>query len=207
MVNGISGVNKSGRSASAVDAPNGLILTGGRSTRMGQDKSQLTYHGKPQREYLTDLLKPFCNKVYWSVNVHQAALLPDNEQSLVVDAFDWPGPLNGILSAFQRDLEAAWLVVACDMPLLTDRSFRALTKGRNSAKLATVFYDSDGELPEPLLGIYEAKFAPIINRAVANGQFSPRRLLMENNIELLAAPNVLELTNVNDPTTRMRLGF
>ncbi len=212
MVNGISDVSKSGRSASAVDAPgvdtlNGLILAGGRSTRMGQDKSQLTYYGKPQRAHLTDLLIPFCDRVYWSVNADQAATLAGIEQPLVVDAFDWPGPLNGILSAFRLNPDVAWLVVACDMPLLTARSFEVLTKGRNRAKRATVFFDSDGALPEPLLGIYEPTFVPIINRAVANGQYSPRRLLQENDIQLLTAPDIQELTNVNDPAARMRLGF
>ena len=193
--------------ASGVNKMNGLILTGGRSTRMGQDKSQLTYHGKPQREHLTDLLKPYCNQVYWSVNAHQATALPHFEQLCIVDAFDWPGPLNGILSALRLNPAVTWLVVACDMPLLTARSFDALTNRRNMAKLATVFYDSDGRLPEPLLGIYEPAFAPIIDRAVANGQYSPRQLLMVNDIQLVTAPDIRELTNVNDPAARRQLGF
>ena len=186
---------------------NGLVLTGGRSTRMGQDKSQLVYHGKPQREYLTDLLRPHCHAVYWSVNADQAAELFGSEQPLITDAFDWPGPLNGILSAFRHDPTAAWLVAACDMPLLTAHSFDALVSGRDPAQVATVFYDSDGQLPEPLLGIYEPAFGPIMDRAVAAGQYSPRRLLQQNDVQLLTAPDVRELLNVNDPATRTRLGF
>lgn len=186
---------------------NGLILTGGRSTRMGQDKSQLVYHGKPQREHLTDLLWPYCNAVFWSVNANQAAELTNPQQPLIVDAFDWPGPLNGILSAFRRDPASAWLVVACDMPLLTACSFDALAAGRDSAKLATVFYDSDGQLPEPLLGIYEPRFGPIMERAIETGQYSPRWILQRNDMQLLTAPDVRELLNVNDPAARTRLGF
>lgn len=187
--------------------PNGLVLAGGRSTRMGQDKSQLVYHGKPQREYLIDLLHPYCGAVFWSVNAEQAADLSNSPQPFIVDAFDWPGPLNGILSAFRHDPAAPWLVVACDMPLLTTRSFNALLDGRDSAKLATVFYDSDGQLPEPLLGIYEPAFVPIMQRAVDAGHYSPRRLLQQNDVRLLVVPDPRELTNINDPAARTIAGF
>ena len=185
--------------------PNGLILTGGRSTRMGQDKSRLIYHDKPQREHLTDLLQPYCRAVFWSVNAEQTGQLAGSNQSFVVDAFAVPGPLNGILSAFQYDSTAAWLVVACDMPLLTSRSLDALVAGRDPAKLATVFYDSTGQLPEPLLGIYEPAFGPILHRAMLNGQMSPRQILLNNPIHQLTAPDSRELTNVNDPAARASL--
>jgi molybdopterin-guanine dinucleotide biosynthesis protein A len=50
---------------------NGLILVGGQSVRMGTDKSQLSYHGKPQWQYLYDLLLPFCQKTYLSCRQNQ----------------------------------------------------------------------------------------------------------------------------------------
>jgi molybdopterin-guanine dinucleotide biosynthesis protein A len=181
---------------------NGLVLAGGRSTRMGQDKSLLNYHGKPQRGHLTDLLRPYCDQVFWSVNANQGVEPTGNGQSVIIDAFDLATPLNGILSAFQQEPAAAWLVVACDMPLLTSQSFDALLAGRNGAKLATVFYDSDGQLPEPLLGIYEPAFWPVLQQAVAQGQSSPRKLLRMNDIQLLTVPDVRELTNINDPAGR-----
>jgi len=178
---------------------NGLILIGGRSTRMGQDKSQLIYHEKPQREHLTDLLQPYCDTVYWSMNAEQAREAASIRQPIIVDTFDWPGPLNGILSAFQQKAATAWLVVACDMPLLSTRSIDALIQGRNPAKLATAFYDSDGRFPEPLLCIWEAASKPIIENATAGGQWSPRKFLMMNDVHLLTAPDMRELLNVNDP--------
>jgi molybdopterin-guanine dinucleotide biosynthesis protein A len=167
----------------------------------------LIYHGKPQREHLTDLLKPFCQAVFWSVNADQAGELKQTNQAVVVDAFDFPGPLNGIVSAFQQDPEAAWLVIACDMPLVTTQSITALLAGRDPAKLATVFYDSDGKLPEPLLGIYEQTFGPIMQLAVARGEFSPRQLLRHHDVQLLNVPDISELTNINDPAAKAALGL
>lgn len=186
---------------------NGLILAGGRSTRMGEDKSGLIYYGKPQREHLTDLLQPYCQTVFWSVNPVQAAQLAEAKQSLIVDAFELDSPLNGILSAFQYDSQVAWLVVACDMPLVTTRSLDTLVNGRNPAMMATVFYDSDGQLPEPLLGIYESAFGPILLKAVVGGAYSPRQLLRQNDVQLLIAPDVRELTNINDPIARAELSL
>lgn len=184
---------------------NGLILTGGRSTRMGQDKSQLVYHGKPQREHLTELLAPYCEAVFWSVNAEQAAEQLPAGQPVIIDRFNFPGPLNGILSAFTHDAAAAWLVVACDMPLLTVQSLNALWRGRNPAKKATVFYDSDGRLPEPLLGIYEPAFYPVLRQAVTAEEYSPRQALQANDVAILTIPTIRELTNVNDPKAKADL--
>ena len=184
---------------------NGLILTGGQSTRMGQDKSLLRYHGKPQREHLTDLLRPFCQTVFWSVNAGQARELTSIEQPLVVDAFTMPGPLNGILSAFRHNPETAWLVVACDMPLLTEKTLNALIKGREPKKMATAFYDSDGQFPEPLLSVWEPAILPILQDAVTGGYYSPRKILMMSDCQLLTVPDVEELVNVNSPAEQQAL--
>lgn len=200
MANGISdATNKR-------DLPNGLLLLGGRSTRMGEDKSRLVYHDKPQRDHLTELLQPYCNEVFWSVNAPQWLDLTDPEQAMsIVDAYTLNSPLDGILSAFLCNPTRAWLVVACDMPLLTTRSLDALMAGRDAEKLATVFYDSDGQLPEPLLGIYEPAFGPVAQQSMQDGEISPRQILLHNPVQLLIAPNIRELTNVNVPADWINL--
>jgi len=185
---------------------NGLVLIGGRSRRMGEDKSVLVYHDKPQRDHLTDLLRAYCNTVYWSVNAEQASELSDTEQPLIVDAFDHlKGPLNGIMSAMQTIPDVAWLVVACDMPLLSAQTFEALVNGRNPAKLATAFYDSDGRFPEPLLCIWEPAMQTAFEKSFADGYYSPRQLLMVNDVELIHAPDIRELLNINDPDAKTAL--
>ncbi|WP_338875878.1 NTP transferase domain-containing protein [Spirosoma sp. SC4-14] len=182
---------------------NGLVLIGGRSRRMGEDKSILVYHNKPQREYLTDLLRHYCDTVYWSVNAKQAGELPNTEQPLIVDAFDeLMGPLNGIMSAMQTVPNAAWLVVACDMPLLSNRTLDRLVAARNPAKRATAFYDSDGRFPEPLLCIWEPTMKTALQKSLADGYYSPRQMLMVNDVELLHPPDIRELLNINDPETK-----
>ena len=49
----------------------GLILSGGRSTRMGNDKGLISYHGLPQREYLYQLAANFCEDTFLSIRAEQ----------------------------------------------------------------------------------------------------------------------------------------
>lgn len=180
----------------------GLVLAGGQSTRMGTDKGLLTYHDRPQREHVYDLLSGVCDDVFLSVNAAQAAGLRGSSFQLVEDTFLELGPLGGILSAFRQRPDAAWLSVACDLPLLTEASLRQLVEGRNASKLATAFYDSDRRFPEPLITLWEPRAYPVLLQFLAMGHSCPRKALINSDITLLDIVDVRELTNVNDPAER-----
>src|SRR5688572_25749176 len=92
---------------------NGLVLAGGKSSRMGRDKSLIAFHGKPQRDHLFDLLSGVCSKVFVSCNATQQ--VPEQLNPLP-DRFLIESPLNGILTALSHDPSVPWLVVAVDMP-------------------------------------------------------------------------------------------
>ena len=68
--------------------------------------------------------------------------------------------------------------------------------------MATAFYDSDNKFPEPLITIWEARAYPILLQFLSQGYSCPRKVLINSDIELLAAPNVSELKNVNYPHER-----
>ncbi len=181
---------------------NGLILAGGRSTRMGRDKSVLTYGEKTQREVLFELLKPVCEAVFLSVNAEQTAESGSRFPILVDDVADG-GPLGGLLSAFARFPDVAWLTVPCDWPFLTEQTLRFLVENRDAAKLATAFAGTDG-LPEPLLAIWEPAALPTLRKAFENGH-GPRRVLLQHPVALLPAPDLAEFQNVNTPEAYARL--
>jgi molybdenum cofactor guanylyltransferase len=173
---------------------NGLILCGGKSSRMGKDKSLISYHGKPQRDHLIELLKPFCPQVCLSMPAGVKAT-----QSIIPDHFDLNSPLNGILSAFHYDPEAAWLTVPVDMPNITEKTIEFLLKNRDPLKAATCFLDSDEEGPEPLFTVWEAKAKPLLFDFFNHGEKSPRKFLMEYDAKMLPAPQASWLLNVNTP--------
>ncbi|MCU0450045.1 MAG: NTP transferase domain-containing protein [Bernardetiaceae bacterium] len=176
----------------------GLVLAGGQSRRMGHDKGLIAYHGRPQREYALDLLAPFCERAFISCRPDQVAELAHLPH--LPDTFLGLGPLGGILSAGQAHPHAAWLVVACDLPLLTARTLAYLVQHRDPTKTATALTGTDGTgFPEPLICIWEPRAYGQALHFLASGYSCPRKILINSNIKLLAPPVVAELANVNLP--------
>jgi len=183
----------------AVPPLHGLVLAGGQSTRMQQDKGLLQYHGTDQRTHVHQLLSNFCKEVYVSCNANQAAELT-GKLPYLEDCFLNLGPKGGILTALQFNPNAAWLAVACDLPLLSAETLAYLIQHRDPTKMATAFYDSDGKFPEPLLTIWEPRSYPALLQFLSLGYSCPRKALINSEVKLLAIPDVTELRNVNDPT-------
>ena len=172
---------------------NGLILSGGLSTRMGEDKRLIKYHNKTQEQHLFDLLTPYFSEVYVSINQNQQTNLPhifDLDLSV-------KSPIVGIVSAFDKNPETAWLVVACDMPFINQEVIEYLIKHRNPEKFATAFKNSEEHFPEPLLTIYEPKIYKKLQEAINQGKKSPMKILQELAIKLLEVPDNKTLMNIN----------
>lgn len=178
----------------------GLVLAGGKSTRMGADKGQLVYHNElPQREYLYNLLTAQGIETFISCRADQKDSI---KLPTVTDTFLGLGPYGAILSAFQQDPNAAWLVVACDMPLVNESTIKQLLKGRNHEKTATAFYNPTTQFPDPLLTIFEPKAYQTLLNFLALGFSCPRKVLINSATELLHLPNAVVLENANTPEER-----
>ena len=182
-----------------------LILVGGKSQRMGIDKAALNYHGKPQSQILVDILRGCNTPPNVSCRAEQAVDfmmdLAAEDVPIIADTFLELGPFGAILSAFRHDPNAAWLVVACDLPLLDAETLEFLIKNRNLSAVATAFKSpqSEDSFPEPLITIWEPRAYPILLSFLAQGISCPRKVLINSDIELLNAPNIEALMNVNTP--------
>ena len=179
----------------------GLVLAGGRSERMQTDKGALRYHSRDQRQHTAALLAEFCPDVRVSVRPDQASELPAGLVALP-DTFLNLGPLGGILSAFQADPNAAWLVLACDLPFLTRDTLENLVSNRQPARMATSFRSPWDAFPEPLVSIWEPRSYGQLLRFLSLGYSCPRKALINADTELLAPPVPGELRNVNTPEER-----
>lgn len=176
-----------------------LVLAGGRSTRMGQDKGLIQWHGKPQREYMADILEGLRLETYISCRPDQSHELPGYR--LIVDQISDQGPLGAIYSAFQEHPDAAWLVIACDMPLLDRPTIEYLINNRQPALPATAFrapaFDDDS--PDPLLAIWEPRMRNIVVQRLHEKKRCARKTLVIAGVHLLVPPNPEILSNVNTP--------
>ncbi len=175
---------------------NGLVLAGGKSMRMGFPKGSIQWHGKEQQYYLADLLKKHCAGVYISCRPEQEKEI-DSSYKILKDTFTDLGPYGAILSAFRSDPDKAWLVLACDLPLIDDRTIQHLVQNRESKWMATSFESPTDHLPEPLIAIWEPKSYPTLLWFLSMGYSCPRKVLRNNPIHLLQAPDPQSLRNVN----------
>lgn len=175
----------------------GLVLSGGQSSRMGSDKGLLEYHGIPQRNYLFDLLSKFCEKTFYSVRIDQSDSFPKNAP-LIIDRDEYRGPLNGIMSAHGQFPEAAWLVVACDLPLLAASNIETLIKERNPKMDATAFATTASGLPEPLIAIWEPTALQKIPAYMKIAKSScARKFLINSSVHLIHPEKDEQLFNAN----------
>jgi molybdopterin-guanine dinucleotide biosynthesis protein A len=182
----------------------GLVLVGGLSKRMGSDKAALEYHGKPQVEHAFDLLAPHCARRFVSCRADQGSQPALAGLPQIHDAFSDMGPMAGILSALQAHPQAAWLVIACDLPFLDAATLQALVDGRDPEMMATGFIGSYKSLPEPLCTIYEPKAFARMRELNGQGIDCPRKAMIHSPCRMLNPPDPLALTNANHPEDYQR---
>ena len=173
---------------------NGLILVGGKSTRMGSDKSKLDYHGKSQGVYMFDLLNnnKAINTVFYSVRDNNQL----KNQQRIIDKYVDYGPFGGICSAFNYDSKKAWLVTATDLPFVDKKLIKLLISKRNPLKIATTFQGINKDFPEPLITIWEPKAYPILKEYLAQNKLSLISVLKNYEVEIIKIEDDL-IQNIN----------
>lgn len=175
----------------------GLILAGGMSTRMGMDKGQIEYHGLPQVDYLLQELSSLGIDTYVSCRPDQY-----EDYKRIPDAFVGLGPYGGLLSAFQHDPDAAWLVLACDLPNIDRYVLKELLTQRAPHQIATAFYNETTGFPDPLLTLWEPRAYHKLLEYMALGYSCPRKVLINEATEVLKPKNPAVLDNINTPEDR-----
>ena len=127
-----------------------------------------------------------------------AAQLAKKNESEIYDTFLNLGPFGGICSAFQKDPNSAWFVLATDLPFIDDALIKLLLEKRNSGKVATAIKGKNKEFVEPLITIYEPKAYPILLQYLAQGYSCPRKMLINSDVEIVEIEDDL-IRNINTP--------
>jgi len=180
----------------------GLILAGGKSTRMGRDKGALVYHnGKDQVRYLYDVLNQIVGRVFVSVRCNQRSQPHLHGYNVIEDVRNIDSPLNGILSAMDQFPEASWLVAAVDMPFINETAVKALCNARNPELLATCFNSPVKGGPDPLFAIWEAHAKAQIESLIEKKLIAcPRKILALLDTHIVQdGIEAKVLSNINTP--------
>ena len=177
----------------------GLVLAGGKSRRLGQDKALLRRDGKNQLERLTGLLEDCCERVFVSARADQGDDPTRAKFAQVVDRYEGMGPMAGILSAQESYPDVDWLVVACDLPNISAATLSYLIEHRSTTQPFTAFISSHDGFPEPLCAIYRSGSNQVLRTFVDDGKVCPRKVLINSDTHLLEQAQPDWLDNVNTP--------
>ena len=173
----------------------GFVLAGGGSTRMGQDKALLPYHGITLVEHVARAVQTACGR---------ATIIGDPERydrlgyPVVADRVARCGPLSGVYTALSVASTDWNLIVACDMPAVSPTILGELLQcAAESGRSCVAAAGPGGEL-EPLCAAYHRRCLPALDRAIREKRFKMKDLLP--GLDAGSWPvDAASLANVNTP--------
>lgn len=184
----------------------GLILTGGRSTRMGLDKPTLMLAGQRMWHWAANALRPLVDAIFLVGAID--GLTADAPVSIIADNPSGLGPLGGLATGLERSGKTHHLVVAVDYPLVRPELLQLLLR-RAPGHLAVC--GRSGLYLEPLVGYYHSDCAAAARAMLAEGELRTHLLfkrvasliLNEEEYEQVD-PNRMSQFNVNTPADASR---
>ncbi len=162
-----------------------LILAGGDSRRMGQDKATLVLDGKTLLQSVTDTMQSIFPKVVVSVRQPRAGL----EVPQVCDEQPAGGPLAGLIAGLTQ-ADTPWVfAVACDMPFVTTAVVTHLAALRNGHQAVVPMVAG---YAQPLAAFYAMSALDAIRASMASGDKSLRGALERLDVHYVSEVELRE---------------
>lgn len=144
----------------------GIVLGGGQSKRMGQDKAQMPFAGETMLARVVRLVGEVADEVI-VVTRHEGAPFLGLPVRIVHDSVEHQGPLAGIAAGLAASVSELSLVVACDMPLIRPAVLRRLVDVLGDADICVAVVDGQAS---PLCAVYRAGVAGVAQDLLAGGE-------------------------------------
>lgn len=172
-----------------------IVLTGGKSSRMGRDKASLPLGGQILIDLILAQLDRLCSEVMVVGSFSDECLT--RSVRFVADERPDCGPLMGIVSGLKASASELNLVVACDIPVLNRRFLLRLIEESGSFDIFVPRY-ADGRC-EPLLALYSRRILPIAQDLIDKGEKKIDLLFARCNCGFLDVDELPWLMNINTP--------
>jgi molybdopterin-guanine dinucleotide biosynthesis protein A len=174
----------------------GIILSGGKSSRMGTDKGLLQFKNRPLIEYSLQLLKPCCNEILISTNKKKYEYLG---LPLIKDELKDIGPIGGIYSCIKKINNDKALITACDIPEIMPEILQSLVELSKNADVVYLSLPSGKIQSLPLL--ISKKIESVIDSQIKKKEFALHKLISAckrtDEISLKEIIIERELPNIN----------
>ncbi|MCB0481141.1 MAG: molybdenum cofactor guanylyltransferase [Flavobacteriales bacterium] len=173
----------------------GIILAGGKSSRMKKDKGLLTYNEKPMAKHVIDVAQNFCEKMYLMTSN------PEYDQfglERLEDTYKDTGPLAGIQTGLRSSEYEYNLVLSCDMPHIDEFIIKKILTPPIED---LVIISKCGENVYPLVGLYSKWILPSLDEFLAAGNKSVLSFLHRLGVKTIVFDDDFEYNfmNVNTP--------
>jgi molybdopterin-guanine dinucleotide biosynthesis protein A len=149
----------------------GIILSGGKSLRMGMDKGFLEIDGKPMIQYVIDHINPVCDQVLISANLEAYSGFG---YQVVPDVIKDIGPAGGIISCLPHTDHKKCLIISCDLPYVSTAFIESLVPLSDGYEITI---PQVGPIMQPLCGIYSNEIYHRLKKLVDQGQYSMQKLV------------------------------
>lgn len=137
----------------------GIILAGGKSLRMGQDKALLTIGGQTVIGRIATLMKSlFAHNLIIANDLNAYGFL---ELTVMTDVHPGLGPLGGLHAGLSRTSTERNLVISCDLPLMNRQVIECLTK---SPVQSPIVLTHACRRQQFFPGLYSKRLLPLIER-------------------------------------------
>ena len=170
----------------------GIILAGGKSSRMGKDKGMCNFKDKPLVEYAIDALKPFCGKILLSTNLTEGYEKYGLE--LINDEIKEIGPMGGIYSCLKKSKTKHNFVLSCDTPFIGKQLVKFIVDNI-SDDFDIVAPVHENSYLEPLCAYYNNSVMTNMNAFIERGDFKLMGLLKSLRLKQLVIDNTLGFYN------------
>lgn len=177
----------------------GVVLAGGRSSRMGTNKALLTVGSRKVIETLISAMSGVAEDVWIAANDREA--YQDFGRTIVPDLLPGQGPLSGIHAALHATKTPWVLVAACDMPFVPPELFGFLQDAVNEAEAShTGVQGCQAVIPveqgrvQPLLAAYHVSALPALEESLRSGKLRMTDWLEQLEVRYVSEEDVARAT-------------
>jgi molybdenum cofactor guanylyltransferase len=157
----------------------GIVLAGGKSSRMGKDKCLVQFNKKKLIDYTIEIFKPITSEILISSGRVGHSQLG---YKTIKDEFLDCGAIGGIHSTLKNTETEINILAPCDMPFISTELFEfLLQKINNYDAVIPVF---NGKV-EPLTGVYSRNILPIVENQIRNKKYKILSLLESINTNFI----------------------
>ena len=170
-----------------------IVMAGGKSRRMGQDKSILPFNGTPAIKHIFAQLQSHFDQIIVSSN--NIAEHSFDGVEVVKDESTGKGPLMGIASALRVSRNEINFVIACDIPEVDIAFVRQMV--RESRGFDAAVPKTGPSQYEPLFAVYKKGVLAEIDKAISAGEYKIVEPLKNCKVNYVDLPGDIRLANIN----------